>query len=270
MMRTPPTHHTAAHCAASTGTPRIPPSRTSLRARFSTVLSSGMCMVASPALADQSVLAADNGTIDCVASAKDLTRISLAGDQFAAVSKISTGNADDDFKIVNEPTRGDIYLSVPDGYGKSKLSFFGTTRKGYVYKFVCEVRGEEAEQLILTNRAIQAEDERQALRPAYPEETATRLAQALYRGEAIEGFEQVAAVLAPVRIGKLEVQQIGQYLGKDLRGLILRVRNTAREPVKLDEQVLSSRGAVAFMAPVSELAPNAATAVYLIQDARTR
>ncbi|AXU21678.1 conjugal transfer protein TraK (plasmid) [Novosphingobium sp. THN1] len=269
-MRAPPTHPITAHYAASTRTPQRPPSRASFLAPLFAVLSICMCMAGSPALADQSVLAADNGTVGCIASARDLTRISLAGDQFASVSKISTGNADDDFKIVNEPTRGDIYLSVPDGYGKSKLSFFGTTRKGYVYKFVCEVRGEEAEQLFVANRAIQAQDERQALRPTSPEETATRLVQAMYRSEAIAGFEQVAAVLAPVRIGKLEVQQIGQYQGEDLRGLILRVRNTAREPITLDEQVLSARGAVAFMAPVSELAPNAVSAVYLIQKAGAR
>ena len=52
----------------------------------------GALSLASPALADQSIPVADNGTVACVASAKDLTRISLAGDQFASVSKISTGN----------------------------------------------------------------------------------------------------------------------------------------------------------------------------------
>jgi len=241
-----------------------------IRTRCLAVLSIGTCMMASPACADQTVLAADNGTVGCVASAKDLTRISLESDQFASVSKISTGNADEDVKIVNEPNRGDIYLSVPDGYQKSRLSFFGTTRKGFVYKFVCEVRGEEAEQIFVANNAIQAEVARQTLRPLSPDETAIRLIRAMYRGEAIESFEQVAAVLAPVRIGKLEVQQIGQYRGKDLRGLVLRVRNTSREPITLDEQVLSARGAVAFMAPVTELAPNTSSAVYLIQKAGAR
>jgi conjugal transfer pilus assembly protein TraB len=42
-------------------------------------------------MADQSIPAADNGTVACLASAKDLTRISLAGDQFASVSKIGAG-----------------------------------------------------------------------------------------------------------------------------------------------------------------------------------
>lgn len=269
-MRAPSTHRTAAHSAVPTSTPWIPPSRAAFRARLSGTVLIYMCMAASPAVADQSVLAADNGTIGCVASAKDLTRISLAGDQFASVSKISTGNADDDFKIVNEPTRGDIYLSVPDGYGKPKLSFFGTTRKGYVYKFVCDVRGDEAEQLFVANSAIQAEEARQTVGSVSPEEEATRLVQAMYRGEALEGFEQVADVLAPVRIGKLEVQQIGQYRGEDLRGLVLRVRNTSREVIRIDEQVLSARGAVAFMAPVSDLAANASSAVYLIQKAGAR
>ena len=51
----------------------------------------GALCLAAPAVADQSIPAADNGTVACVASAKDLTRISLAGDQFASVSKISTG-----------------------------------------------------------------------------------------------------------------------------------------------------------------------------------
>lgn len=256
--------------AAPKGWLQMSQSGPAIRARWLAILSIGTCMMASPACADQTVLAADNGSVGCVASAKDLTRISLESDQFASVSKISTGNADEDFKIVNEPNRGDIYLSVPDGFQKSKLSFFGTTRKGYVYKFVCEVRGEEAEQLFVANGAIQAEAARQTLQPASQEETATRLVQAMYRGEPIEGFEQVAAILEPVRIGQLEVQQIEQYQGQDLRGLVLRVRNTFREPVKLDEQVLSARGAVAFMAPISELAPNGSSAVYLIQKAGAR
>lgn len=50
-----------------------------------------LCLAASPAMADQSIPAADNGTVACVASAKDLTRISLAGDQFASVSEVSVG-----------------------------------------------------------------------------------------------------------------------------------------------------------------------------------
>jgi len=226
----------------------------------------GALGLAQPAHADQSLRVADNGTVACTASLKDLTRFSLAGDQFASVSKIATGNAAEDFKIVNEPVRGDIYLSVPDGFARASLSFFGTTRKGFVYKFVCQVRGDQAEQVFVTNEAIKAEKAKDWELRTSPEDTAVRLAQAMYRSEALEGFEIRGDVLEPVSVGKLEVQQVGQYIGADLKGLVLRVRNTGRTPIALDENVLAARGSVAFMTPVSELAAGQIAAVYLIQS----
>lgn len=226
----------------------------------------GALALASPALADQSVEAADNGTVQCTASAKDLTRISLAGDQFASVSKIATGIPSEDFKVVNEPVRGDIYISVPDGFARPAISFFGTTRKGFVYKFVCQVRGAEAEQVFVANAAIRSDAARDWEVRTSPEDAAVRLAQAMYRSEAIEGFDIRQAVLEPVTVGKLEVQQLGEYRGADMHGLVLKVRNTGRDPVTLDENLLAARGSLAFMTPASELAPGAATAVYLIQS----
>lgn len=224
-----------------------------------------LCLGA-PALADQNVMAADNGTVQCVASAKDLTRISLAGDQFASVSKISTGIPSEDFKIVNEPVRGDIYISVPDGFARPALSFFGTTRKGYVYKFVCQVRGQDAEQVFIANSAIASERARDWEVRSSPEDAAVRLAQAMYRGENVDGFDMRQTVLEPVMVGKLEVQQVGEYRGAEMKGLVLRVRNIGKQPQSLDENLLAARGSLAFMAPVSELAAGEAAAVYLIQS----
>ncbi len=225
----------------------------------------GTLLLTSPAFADQNVMAADNGTIQCIASARDLTRISLAGDQFASVSKITTGVPTEDFKVVNEPVRGDIYISVPDGFIRPNLSFFGTTRKGFVYKFICQVRGTDAEQVFITNSAVKAQQARDWAAQTSPEDAAIRLAQAMYRSEVLVGFDISQTVLEPVTVGKLEVQQVGEYNGPDLQGLVLRVRNTGREAQILNENVLAARGAVAFMTPVSELAAGKETAVYLIQ-----
>lgn len=236
------------------------------RALGASLIGLGFALIAAPALADQNVIAADNGTVQCIASAKDLTRISLAGDQFASVSKITTGNPAEDFKIVNEPVRGDIYISVPDGFAKPALSFFGTTRKGYVYKFVCQVRGADAEQVFIANQAITSEHARDWEMRTSPEDAAVRLAQAMYRGESIEGFDMRQTVLEPVMVGKLEVQQVGEYLGNEMKGLVLKVRNTGRETLTLDENLLASRGSLAFMTPVTALGAGEASAVYLIQS----
>src|SRR3546814_14931873 len=93
----------------------------------------------------------DNSRVACVASENDLTRISLIGDEFASVSKVQPTDPLDDFSVVNEPTRGDIYLSVPEGFRLKVLSFFGTTKKGYVYKFGCRLEANEAQQLFGSN-----------------------------------------------------------------------------------------------------------------------
>jgi len=192
--------------------------------------------------------------------------LSLKEDQFASVSKITTGVPTEDFKIVNEPVRGDIYLSVPDGFSRANLSFFGTTRKGFVYKFVCQVRGSDAEQLFVANNAITSERARDWEVRSSPEDAAVRLSQAMYRSESIDGFEIRQTVLEPVMVGRLQVQQVGEYRGADLKGLVLRVRNTGKDQLPLDESVLAARGVVAFMTPGSVLAPSEEAAVYLIQS----
>lgn len=79
------------------------------------------------AAGDQRLMADDGAQVSCEASAKDLTRISLVGDEFAGVSKIKTGDPASDLSVVNEPVREDIYLSVAEGFGRSALSFFGTS-----------------------------------------------------------------------------------------------------------------------------------------------
>ena len=63
--------------------------------------------------ADQFKQAADGASIECAVSARELTRFALIDDQFASVSKISTGTPYNDFAVTNEPLRGDIYRSFP-------------------------------------------------------------------------------------------------------------------------------------------------------------
>ena len=150
-----------------------------------------MFALASPAHAsDQNLVAADGAQVTCTASAKDLTRISLVGDEFAAVSKIKTGNPTDDFSVVSEAVRGDIYLSVPDGFSRATLSFFGTSKRGYVYKFLCRMAGNDAVQVFVTNPAIAkadaAENAPQKV-AASQEDQAVSLVQAMYANRSVDG-----------------------------------------------------------------------------------
>nr|WP_031290927.1 type-F conjugative transfer system secretin TraK [Sphingobium baderi] len=231
----------------------------------------GACLLAlvfvlesAPALADQAIMASDSAQVDCHASAKDLTRISLVDDGFASVSKIATGNQGDDFSVVNEPVRGDIYLSVPDGYGKTALSFFGTSKRGYVYKFLCRIGGDQAEQVFVSNPEIESAAEERTGPVAAPQDAAVALIEAMAGGHAAAGYEMRQRSLRSVQVGDLTVRMIAEYRGADLSGKILRIENRSGDPVELDEGTIAPSDALAVSIAEPRLGPGKATTAYLV------
>lgn len=223
-------------------------------------------VVAVPAWADQTVMASDSSRVDCTASARDLTRISLVEDEFASVSKISTGNTGDDFSVVNEPVRGDIYLSVPDGFARPALSFFATSKRGYVYKFVCRIDGEQAVQVFISNPAIAKElaAEEKLAPPRGPQDAAIELVQAMYAGAIVDGYEMRQRSLTPVNVGPLKVQLVAEYRGADLSGRVFRIENKSDQAVELTEAMVAPANALAVSVAEKTLPPGRVTTAYLV------
>lgn len=227
-------------------------------------------LLTAPAYAagDQTLMVSDGSQVDCNASARDLTRISLVEDEFAAVSKISTGNPTDDFSVVNEPVRGDIYLSVPDGFARPALSFFATSKRGYVYKFVCRVAGDQAVQVFISNPAIAKADAEQtgAGRPqqASTQDQAIALVQAMYGNKIIDGYEMRQRSLRPVYVGDLKVQMIAEYWGSDITGRVLRIENKGTQEAALTEASIAPSSALAVSIADPRVAPGKVTTAYLV------
>jgi conjugal transfer pilus assembly protein TraK len=220
--------------------------------------------IAAPALADQYRMAADNARIECTASKKDLTRISLVGDQFSSVSKISTGAPYNDFSVVNEPVRGDIYLSVPETYASATINFFATSKKGYVYKFVCQVSGIEAQQVFITNPALTQTKAREWEEETPVQTTAMRLIKAMATMATVEGYEIRQPNSMPGAVGPLSVRLIAEYRGAALTGKALRIENRGTAPVVLREADLAPQGTLAVTIAKPELAPGEATSAWLV------
>jgi conjugal transfer pilus assembly protein TraK len=230
------------------------------------LIAAAVFLAAGPAWADQTLMASDSSQVDCTASAKDLTRISLVEDEFASVSKISTGNPTDDFSVVNEPVRGDIYLSVPDGFTKPALSFFATSKRGYVYKFVCRISGDQAAQVFVSNPAIaneRAAENAPVERPG-PQDAAIDLVQAMYSNGVVEGYEMRQRALRPVYVGTLKVQMIAEYRGAELSGKVLRIENKGPADVELTEATVAPASALAVSIAERKLAPGRVTTAYLV------
>ena len=232
-----------------------------------TLIALGLAGLASPALADQFKETADGGTIECQVSAHELTRFSLISDGFASVSKIGTGTPYNDFAVTNEPVRGDIYVSVPEVYAASRISFFATTKKGYVYKFACPIKPLEAQQIFITNPAM-AKTRASAWESETPVETsATRLIQAIAAQQQVPVFTVLQAIGLPSRAGKIEVQLIAEYRGASLAGKVIRLANRGDKAVTIAERDLAPTGTLAVSIANPVLAPGAATAAYIVGQA---
>ncbi|MFV1919643.1 type-F conjugative transfer system secretin TraK [Sphingomonas sp. MJ1 (PH-R8)] len=248
--------------AAGTSRPRD----ISLRPLGLALIGAAIALAATPAWADQYRQAADNAQVDCVVSNHELTRISLVGDAFASVSKITTGYPYNDFTVTNEPVRGDIYLSVPEGFAPGRLSFFATSRKGYVYKFACSVGGPEAEQIFVSNPAIAGEKAQAWEAKSSPRDAAVRLVQAMAANSAPDGYTMRQVAAAPTRIGDVTVRLIAEFRGAALTGKVLRIDNRSAKPVTIDPAQLTPAGSLAVSVTDRELAPHGATTLYVVQD----
>ena len=233
------------------------------------LIAAAILAFAAPAYAagDQSLMAADGAQVTCSASAKDLTRISLVQDEFASVSKINTGNPADDFSVVNEPVRGDIYLSVPDGFARPALSFFATSKRGYVYKFQCRIAGNEAVQVFVTNPAIAKAEAAEAapkVAQASTEDAAVALVQAMYANKTLDGYEMRQRSLKPVYVGDLKVQMIAEYRGDAITGRVLRIENKGAREAALTEATVAPASSLAVSIAEPKLAPGKITTAYLV------
>jgi conjugal transfer pilus assembly protein TraK len=228
------------------------------------VSAGGLAMTASPALADQNLLVSDNGTVECVASSKDLTRISLKADKFANVSKVAAPSETEDFSVVFEPLRGDIYLSVPEGYPRKALSFFGTTVKGYVYKFTCNVQSQGAEQIFVANVDMEKAGQSEQVAGLSDKDRSIELIQAMYRQDAVPGFEIRSQDRAPVQVGSLKVQLVSEYVGLELRGKQLLIENASRKPVDVSDDTVASDGALAVSVTSARLEPGQKTTAFIV------
>ena len=235
-------------------TPRVP-----LAALAGCVLA-----LASPALADQFKQSADGGTIACSVSARELTRFALIGDQFASVSKISSGYPYNDFAVTHEPVRGDIYVSVPETFAAGRISFFATTRGGYVYKFSCNIDKIEAVQVFITNPAIAQGEARSWENRSPLEEAAVRLVQAMAAQQTIAGFEVSQPAALPSRIGAIEVRLIAEYRGAALAGKVVQLANRSAKALTIAAGDLAAKDALAVAIAQPVLEPGASTTAYLV------
>ena len=166
--------------------------------------------------------------------------------------------------VTNEPLRGDIYVSVPETFAARSISFFATTKKGFVYKVSCQVEPVPAVQVFITNPAI-ATNKAAGWESETPLETsAVRLIQAMANDRTVEGFEVRQSSALPARVGDLETQLIADYRGSALAGKVIRLANRGRKPLTLAEADLASSQTLAISIAQPTLKSGESTVAFIV------
>lgn len=217
---------------------------------------------ASSVHAQQRYAVADNGEVSCQLSLRDITRISAVGDAFVTDIKRSASNAAQEYSVANEESRGDLYLSFPDGAKVGRISFFGITRKNFVYKFDCSVVDLPAQQVFIENAA--ALEEAPKSTPESEWERLLAIGSAMAEGRPYPGFTVSAAPLEPRFFGGLKVQVRTVYEGADLVGKIVDITNVGKSAVTLREEELKPPGTVWFSVSDMHIEPGKSVVEYVL------
>ncbi len=97
-----------------------------------------------------------------------------------------------------------------------------------------------------------------------PRETAVRLIQAMAASATVDGYQLRQVAAPPVRIGSLSVRLIAEYRGAALVGKVVRIDNRGTKSVTVKPSDIAPSGTLALSIGASELAPQAATTLWLV------
>ena len=124
------------------------------------------------------------------------------------MSKINTGNPRTTSRSSTSRCAATSTWRCRRASARQALSFFGTSKRGYVYKFKCRISGDQAVQVFVSNPAIAkekaAEAAPQQVAAASPQDAAVELVQAMYANRVVDGYEMRQRALKPVYVGEAQ------------------------------------------------------------------
>ncbi|NKB55043.1 MAG: hypothetical protein GKS00_01795 [Alphaproteobacteria bacterium] len=216
--------------------------------------------------------ATGDGQVTATISAKEISRIGLAGDRVRMV------NGDPDVDISHDEVTGDIYLKPAPAPLSKPLNLFVTSEKGFTYQLLLLPEAVPSEQILIRNEdalggpaRAGAWEQRTPFHAAVVEVMrAAAGAAALPAGYVRESVTDANVTDADVmdagtRRRGLLIRRRFQITGSALQGIALKVRNTGTEPVSLSERDLFAPGQAAVYLPVRTVAPGASVTAFVVR-----
>lgn len=196
-------------------------------------------------VAQQIIEVTNDGTIHGEISATGITRLQLIEDEVVGVH-ISEGGQHAEVSFIKEPSTGDLYLKLSDQILKtghhSLINFFLTTKRGYTYQAELIVTQENASQIIIRNPQLPQRNIKLRRTNQKLEETVISLIRAMHNESVLEGYKVKKPYTDMRDLGSLRFLTKSLYIGDQLTGQLLIIRNPAPSNVTINEKMfLTSR-----------------------------
>jgi len=218
--------------------------------------------VSASAAALQVIDVADGHTVTAKVSARELTRVSMAGDgRIARVWGLG-----EQMSVEPDKDGGQVFIRPVAGAAAGPFSFFVRDDAGATYTVVA-VPVDMPSDAIVLKAAGSARNERGAEHSFVG--TLRALVRAMALGQEPYGYTATTMGREVALWAEARVVLERRYAG-ELAGEVYRLTNTSSEPMRVDERELGQLAADVQAIAIArhELAPNESTAVYLVRGRR--
>jgi len=209
--------------------------------------------------AQQTVPVQDGIEVGITVSKEVLNRIAIINDRIMTVKGI-TGQ----FELDKEPELGQVFLKPVAADSHDLIHLFLITEKGHTYPLSLSLQGGPAQSILLM--PIE-EETTKGQHSTHYETVLKNLAQAIVNNTSLTGLvkEEKPVLKIIPKIKNLKIMLLQSYSGYNFKVQVLRVTNTGKEDVVLQEQDFYQPGIRAITILNPDLAPKTKTLVTVVK-----
>ena len=239
--------------------------------------------LSSTALADP--VAVHDGRFEADVSARDITRIAIAGEKVSTVRKIDDAQGPKMAVDVDAAT-GDVFVNFDGDVVGRSFTVFLTTQSGRTVQAILSPRDKDGQTILVrlerematapagaaagvgsdADQAPRTSAVRTDRHEAYPE-ILTALIRLMFNQAAAPGVDRTAVTEAPRPAGAFQLQVVETYAVGDLRGTVLSLRNTSRVGQALNAKTFLAPGVLAAAVSHESVDPDQYARVYIVESA---
>ena len=250
-------------------------------------------LVAAPALASPIVVKDGRFTADV--SAKEMSRVSIAGEKISSVRKMDDPSGPK-MMVEADASTGDVFVAFDGEVTGRSFSAFLITDSGRTVQAVFTPKDKEAQTVLvslpageakpaLVTASVDPDDAKEGgdsappptegkaeRREAYPE-TLTALIRLMFNGEQLNAndlgaVQRVSVADHPQRAGAFEMRTLQVYTVSSLRGTVLNLRNLTKIGQPVSAKTFLVRGVLAAAVSHENIDPGQSGRVYLVEEAQ--